>query len=59
MASRSRQEYMNSVSNPASCPATPSHNKWLWIRSSSATRTRRAWARGGTSTPASRSTPRQ
>ncbi len=54
--SRSRQEYMNSASKPASCAPTPSHSRWLWIRSSSATSTRMAWARGGASTSASFST---
>jgi hypothetical protein len=48
---------MNRVSNPASWAATPSHSMWLWMRSSSATITRIAWARGGASTPASFSTP--
>ncbi len=57
ISSRSRHEYMNSVSNPPSWAATPSHSRWLWTRSSSATSTRIACARGGTWTPASASTP--
>ncbi len=57
--SRSRQEYMNSVSKPASWAATPSHSMWLWMRSSSAMIRRIHCARGGTSTPASFSTPWQ
>ena len=58
IVSRSRQLYMNSVSNPASWAATPSQSRWLWIRSISANIVRMAWARGGTVTPASFSTPR-
>ncbi len=48
IVSRSRQLYMNSVSNPAWCAATPSHRRWLWIRSISQKIVRMACARGGT-----------
>ena len=57
VTSRSRQLYMKSVSKPASWEATPSHKRWLWIRSRHAITSRMACARGGASTLASFSTP--
>jgi len=56
IVSRSRKQYMSMVEAPSSIPLVPSQTRCEEMRVSSHMITRRAFARGGTSTPSSFST---
>ena len=56
IVSRSRNVYMSIDMAPSSSPLVPIHTRWEVRRDSSDMITRRTLARGGTSTPSSRST---
>ena len=57
--SRSRKPYSITETAPSSSPLVASHTRCDEMRFSSQNKTRRTWARGGASTPRSRSTPKQ
>ena len=56
--SRSRRAWVNGVEAPMSVAMLPMAMKWLEMRHSSPAMARMYCARGGTSTPSSRSTAR-
>ena len=59
MRSRSRKQYQSIEIAPRSSAVVPSQTRWEWIRLSSRKIVRRYLARGGISSPTSRSTAPQ